>query len=420
MTTPPMSLDHPVLGCARAMGAALDEVASADPVLMGVAAKEAALVELSAIVDRTQELLVRVLAHADDVAAEHGARSPAAWLSHETRCGYAPAVGAARLGEALDARWSRLRRALAAGALHTEQARVIARALDELPADLDPDVAARAEAHLLAQAAHFDPSRLRVLGRKVLEVVAPDLADDLERRRLEAEEARARRTTELVMRRRGDGTTDLRIRVADAVAARLRTYLEAYASPRRGHLDPTRDHVDPESGRRVPYAVLMGHAFCAMLEAIEVRRLPRHAGSPTSLVVTITLDQLREQTGAARLASGESISVTEAMRLACTAQIIPVVLGGQGQPLHLGRARRLFSDAMRVAMGVRDGHCRAHGCDIPAAWCEAHHLHPWARGGQTDLEDGLLLCPYHHHRAHDPTYHTDRMPNGDLRYHRRT
>jgi hypothetical protein len=83
--------------------------------------------------------------------------------------------------------------------------------------------------------------------------------------------------------------------------------------------------------------------------------------------------------------------------------------------------RRLFSDAQRVAMGIRDGHCRAHGCDIPAAWCEAHHADgTWCAGGQTDIEDGLLLCSWHHHRAHDPTYDTSRMPNGDIRYARRT
>ncbi|HYG92222.1 MAG TPA: HNH endonuclease signature motif containing protein, partial [Nocardioides sp.] len=63
--------------------------------------------------------------------------------------------------------------------------------------------------------------------------------------------------------------------------------------------------------------------------------------------------------------------------------------------------------------------CRAEGCTIPATWCEAHHLHPWSQGGPTDLANGVLLCSYHHHRAHDHRYTTDRLPNGDYRFHRR-
>lgn len=72
-------------------------------------------------------------------------------------------------------------------------------------------------------------------------------------------------------------------------------------------------------------------------------------------------------------------------------------------------------------MIIRDRECRGEGCTIPAAWCEAHHWGtPWAHGGRTDLEDGILLCSWHHHRAHDDTHETSRMPNGDVRFHRRT
>ncbi|PWN00827.1 HNH endonuclease, partial [Nocardioides silvaticus] len=88
--------------------------------------------------------------------------------------------------------------------------------------------------------------------------------------------------------------------------------------------------------------------------------------------------------------------------------------------LDLGRTRRLFSPAQRKAMRWRDQHCRAEGCTIPAGWCEAHHLDPWANGGNTDLDRGVLLCSWHHHRAHDPTHTAEKLPNGDIRFHRRT
>ena len=119
--------------------------------------------------------------------------------------------------------------------------------------------------------------------------------------------------------------------------------------------------------------------------------------------------------------TGDRISASEVRRLACTGGVLPVVLGGAGEVLDLGRTRRLFSPAQRKALAVRDRRCRAEGCDIPAAWCEAHHAaDPWSKGGRTDLGDGVLLCSFHHHRAHDGRWDASRLPNGDVRYRRRT
>ncbi len=410
---------HPVLACAARVHTAVDEVAGVDPVLMTTREKAEALVELSRAVDRLRAVQLRVLAVSDDVADDDGARSPAAWLAHHTLASHGAALADARVADALEHRWSQARGALLAGAMNLEQAQVITRALDDLPDDLDADVWHRAEAYLVAQAALFDPKHLRILGRKVLEVVAPQVAEDHERRALEDEERRAGRLTRLTLRRRGDGTTEIHARVSDAVAGRLRTYLEAFANPRRDHTEePTEAHQD------TPRDVRLGRALCALLEALPASVLPRHGGSATTVVVTIPLDQLRREVGAASIGAGLDgggrISATEALRLACTARIVPAVLGGKAQPLHLGRARRLFSDAQRLAMAVRDGTCRAEGCDIPADWCEAHHVErPWGRGGLTDLEDGILLCSVHHHRAHDPDHATE-LHAGRLRFSRRT
>ena len=104
------------------------------------------------------------------------------------------------------------------------------------------------------------------------------------------------------------------------------------------------------------------------------------------------LDALMSGLGVATTSTGDRITAAEARRLACTAKLIPAVLGGKSEVLDLGRAKRLYDTAQRRAMGLRDGGCRAEGCDIPAAWCEAHHLIPWSKGGKTDLADGLLLC----------------------------
>ena len=165
----------------------------------------------------------------------------------------------------------------------------------------------------------------------------------------------------------------------------------------------------------------MAEAFAAFLEAADTARMPLHGGDATSVFVTISLETLTSQLAGTGLVGEEPLSAGEVRRLACTARIIPVVLGGTSEVLDLGRSRRLFSPAQRKAMALRDRRCRAEGCTVPAAWCEAHHATaPWARGGRSDLADGVLLCSWHHHRAHDPRFDTRRLAHGDYRFHRRT
>src|SRR4051794_34337962 len=407
------STSHPLLQAVRVCAGAFDEVAGVDPLYADGSTREALLVELTRLSARVTALRAQVLAVSDDLATEIASRSAATVLTLETRTSHREALSAQRLGVALRDRWSGVGDALAAGQVTWEQASVVVRALDDLPSDLDVGLRAKAEAHLVAEAAHFEPTALRRLGRHVLEVVAPAIADEQEAAALAAEERRARAATRFSFRPRGDGSTDLYARLPDPVAARLRAYLDAYTSPRRAGLGG-----DVE---RLPLTRRRGEAFCAFLEHIPGDGLPQHGGSPTSVMVMIDLDTLRTGVGLAETSTGETITAGQARRLACTAGIVPVVLGGPSEVLDLGRVRRLFSPAQRKALAIRDRGCRAEGCEIPAAWCEAHHAGaPWSQGGRTDVKDGLLLCSFHHHRAHDHLYRADRLPHGDVRYTRRT
>jgi hypothetical protein len=49
-------------------------------------------------------------------------------------------------------------------------------------------------------------------------------------------------------------------------------------------------------------------------------------------------------------------------------------------------------------MAVRDGGCLWPGCTAPPGWCEVAHIVAWILFGPTDLENGILLCPFHHRR----------------------
>jgi hypothetical protein len=99
-------------------------------------------------------------------------------------------------------------------------------------------------------------------------------------------------------------------------------------------------------------------------------------------------------------ATGELIDPASARRIACDAGIIPVVLGHHGEVLDQGAMERCFTLAQVRALWRRDQHCTFPGCDIPAAWCDAHHLIHWADGGPTDLSNAALLCARHHTIVH--------------------
>jgi hypothetical protein len=121
------------------------------------------------------------------------------------------------------------------------------------------------------------------------------------------------------------------------------------------------------------------------------------------VVVTVPFDVLRKELGLGMLDTGQPVSATQVRRMACDAMLIPAVLGGDGQVLDLGQARRLFTGPVRRALVLRDGGCAFPGCDRPARWCDGHHITSVLDGGPTDLDNGVLVCPSCR-RRHNPHY----------------
>ncbi len=100
-------------------------------------------------------------------------------------------------------------------------------------------------------------------------------------------------------------------------------------------------------------------------------------------------------------------------RLACDAEIIPAVLGSQGEPLDVGRAKRLVTLAIWAALVIRDRHCAFPGCDRPPLMCHAHHILHWISGGETKLSNLVLLCGHHHRVIHHSPWQV-RINSDDL------
>ena len=88
--------------------------------------------------------------------------------------------------------------------------------------------------------------------------------------------------------------------------------------------------------------------------------------------------------------------------------------------LDAGTKARFHTEPMRIAMGVRDRGYTAEDCEVPASMCHAHHDIAFSEGGATSVENGRLLGAHHHRRIHDTNVGHDKLPNGKVRFHRRT
>ncbi|MDP3894441.1 DUF222 domain-containing protein [Nocardioides sp.] len=266
-------LTHPVVACAEEIRTVLKAVADVDPGFMSAADQRTALEELTGLESLLGELRLRVIAASEQVAQAEGCRDVAAWLVAHQREDRTAAARAQRLATALTQRWTPTGTAVREGAASVDQARVITRALDRLASELDQaeaqTILPAAERELIRLAAHHTPAELDRLGERILTVVAPQIADAHERAALDRAERAASAATRLRIQRRGDGATDIRARVPDHVAARLKTYLDAYTSPRVNGGKPGTGVIDSATGERIPYERLLGEAFCTLLESID-------------------------------------------------------------------------------------------------------------------------------------------------------
>lgn len=253
-------MTHPIVVAASDIRTALKSVADANPTFMSTDDKALALSELVRAEGQVAELRLRIMADAGDLASTTAAKDAAGWLAHTTRTRSSAARADLALAHALDRERPVLAAAMREGNATLDQSHVIHRALAALPSAVDADTVALAEARLVAHAADFGPEELGRLGRRILDVVAPEIAEAAEAARLAELEAHAADLTRLTLRRLGDGTTRISGRVPDAVGTRFATYLEAYANPRL-RKDETRAERSVDPFTRMPYPKRMGQAM---------------------------------------------------------------------------------------------------------------------------------------------------------------
>ena len=269
--------------------------------------------------------------------------------------------------------------AQAEGAISDRHAAVIRATVHALPAAA-AEQAEQVEQALTGHAQRLDPDQLGKAARRLLACLDPDgrLPDD-------ADHARRR---DLTLTRLSDGSARLSGYLTPGCTAVTQAWLDALSAPVPA--------ADGEPDRRTAGQRRHDAFEDIGRRALRGGELPDSGGTPATLLITITLDQLESRAGVASTSHGGLISVPEALRLAGEADLIPVVLTDTGGVLGYGRARRVASSGQRLALAARDRGCSFPACDRPPAWTQAHHVIPWQDGGPTDLDNLTLVCGYHH------------------------
>ena len=103
----------------------------------------------------------------------------------------------------------------------------------------------------------------------------------------------------------------------------------------------------------------------------------------------------------ARILSGGPIAQAALRELMEQADLQLVITDDDGEPLHIGRARRLATAALLTALLARSGGpCEFPGCHATHHRANAHHITWWRHGGHTDIDNLAVQCPHHHRMVH--------------------
>ncbi|UDY22583.1 HNH endonuclease signature motif containing protein [Nocardioides sp. Kera G14] len=424
-------------------------------------AAAAALAQAKAVIEGALVAVAHEL-ELTDAAAKHGWASAKDFLTAQLGGYKGSGGGLVRLAEQTKL-LPRLREALSAGEVSLSQARVIAQSVAKLPRPAEDLRAAAVEA-MLARAEQFDATDLEKQFDDVLTEI--DFDDTLHAYDLDLpiRERAAHQARFLSFSTDRFGGVKIKGYGSPEEAELIKAVLMPLAAPvttepgacggdpalvgkrdADGHRlehaggcpDPVcaHDGRDPrDSGARMWDALLDA---CTRLRATD--SLPHAHGTNARIFVTTDLDTLRQQLAdhdeqaqqraateeaattagfrtpprgerpatapkTATLADGIPLSATAVRRLACDAEIIPGVLGTNGQILDVGRAHRLVTTAIWLALVLRDRHCAFPGCNRLPIACDAHHIVHWADGGSTSLDNLILLCRRHHTMTHHTSW----------------
>ncbi len=392
----------------------------------------------------------RWLGH-DSLAWKRGCRTGTDLITHVTRVSAREAARRARLGRYVSPRqemgttlpplFPAVAEALTEGALGIDAAEAITTGLSELAPRVEPCRLAGAERALVASATGaITDDTMGLPGEGIAH------SADLIRQHVQVWKARLDPDGAAP----SDGEADLRSTfgfgelrkglypIRGAVTPELRGIMngvfDAHLSARSGSAgSPSTDHATRfptaeeqariEAGELIPGADADLDTRSGAEKRADILRMlleaaardpkgPTMGGAAPTVMVHVNATDLADGRGVGWIDGVEApVSLRTVDRLICAGGYQKILFGTDGQILHLGGKERFFSSQQRRAIAARDGGCIIPGCPVTAAWAEVHHVIPWQHNGPTDVDNGVLLC-FYHHATIDTSGWEIRMVNG--------
>jgi len=320
----------------------------------------------------------------------------------------------AMTGEPLAPKLPNTAAAQAGGRIGAEHVRIVEKFFADLPSHIDCHTRELAEADLARIATSLGPTQFRAAADRLALLFnqngdAPDDAEPARRRYLTIDKQGIDGMSRI------DGLLDPEARAAlDAVLAK-------WAAP--GMCNPADESPcvdgeppnslvegDQRSQRQRNHDALkaMGRSVLASGE------LGKHNGLPATIIVSTTLQELESAAGVAVTGGGTLLPMGDVIRLASHAHHYLYIFDKHtGEPLFLGRSKRLASAGQRIVLHATDRGCTFPGCTVPGYGCQVHHAElDWVDGGQTDITDETLACGPHNRLVEEGGWKTRKRKDG--------
>ncbi len=385
------------------------------------------IAELNAYINVAQAEFLELLREFDEQRywEDLGFPSCAHWLNFKCGIGFNAARERLRMAHAL-VKLPKIQKAFAEGTVSFSKVRAMTRVATEDNEDMLMNIAIHGTAdHIERFVSHY---------RRIEKLQEPGFGEELHQRR------------DVTYRYDQDGCLVLQARIPPEQGALVVKALEramdlaedirpavsaADVHPAGTSSAETSSHT---TGEREPYGARCADALCEVAETYLNN--PENAGSTADryqVVVHVSaetpnghadndpcahpagtspMDGVRQKS-VAHLDSGHYVSAETSKRIACDCSLTTIVEDQFGEPLNISRRSRSIPPPMRRALIARDGGCRFPGC-THHRFCDGHHIEHWQHGGETCLDNLLLLCRHHHRLVHEGGFDCRKSETGEI------
>jgi len=213
-----------------------------------------------------------------------------------------------------------------------------------------------------------------------------------------------------------DGSLIVQGRLAPEDGALFLRALEASRDRlREREWEEERGPAGPREGGAAGPRPTNADALVAMADTALASPAVRTAGERYQVVVHADVAALRAgETGGCELDDGPALATETAKRLSCDSSLVRITESA-GDVLSVGRKTRTIPPPIRRALQQRDRGCRFPGCENHR-FVDAHHVRHWADGGETKIDNLVLLCRRHHRFVPEGRYSVNALRGGGVRF----